>query len=342
MNIINNILIENLWGNGSKIKFTCDRKFNFLIGENGTGKTTVINLIAAALTGDFERLDKTEFERIVITLKPISGSKKPSIEIKKTKKQDVPFYDISYEFRHSQKEPPIQFDFDAIEQERFFRGMPPRALRERMIRDNFLDIRKQLDSFVTVSWLSIHRHNETNGINQDRKNVPAIDQRLESLNNSLVRYFSALARKFSDNIIDFQKKTLLSVLTPEKSEAFFAFTNSIDVENEKKSLIGIFEVLGVEEKHYSQQIKRHFDKFNQAAKAIELNSQLSIEHFASIYNTMRSHSLVQDYEELQKKKAEIFKPRDNFIKVINELLGGRIRYSPLSRPKSHKIKIEAG
>ncbi len=235
----------------------------------------------------------------------------------------MPFYDISYEFRHSQKETSIKFDFDAIEHERFFRGAPPRALRERMIRDNFLDIRKQLDSFVTVSWLSIHRQNETNGLNQDRKNAPAIDQKLESLNNLLVRYFSGLARKFSDNIIDFQKKTLLSVLTPEKSDALFAFTNSIDVENEKKSLVGIFEVLGVEEKHYSQQIKRHFDKFNQAAKVIEQGNALSIEHFASIYNTMRSHSLVQDYEELQKKKAEIFKPRDNFINVINDLLGGR-------------------
>lgn len=223
MNIISSIQIENLWSNGLEIKFPCDRKFNFLIGENGTGKTTVINLIAAALTGDFERLDKTEFERIVIMLKPISGSKKPSIEVKKTKKRDVPFYDISYEFRHSQKENPIKFDFDAIEQERFFRGAPPRALRERMIRDNFLDIRNQLDSFVTVSWLSIHRHNEDNRQAQDRKNVPAIDQKLDSLNNSLVRYFSALARKYSDNIIDFQKKNLTISFNSRKKRGIICF-----------------------------------------------------------------------------------------------------------------------
>jgi len=328
MNIIDNIQIDNLWGNGSVIKFRCDRKFNFLIGENGTGKTTVINLIAAALTGDFERLDKTEFDRIMIRLKPISGSKKPSIEVKKTKKQDnIPFYDISYEFRHSQKENPIKFDFDAIEQERFFRGSPPRVLRERMFRDNYIDIRKQLDSFVNVSWLSIHRHNEEVRPGEDRRNVPAIDQKLVSLNNSLVRYFSALARKYSDNIIDFQKKTLLSVLTPEKSEALIAFTSSIDVENEKNALAGIFEVLGVEEKHYAQKIRSHFDKFNQAVKAREQNTALNVDQFATIYNTWRSHSLVQDYEELQQKKADIFKSRDNFISVINELLGGRKKMS---------------
>lgn len=76
MNIIDRVQIDNLWGSGVEIKFGCDRKFNFLIGQNGTGKTTVINLIAAALTGDFDRLDKIEFGRITIMLKPNSGAKK--------------------------------------------------------------------------------------------------------------------------------------------------------------------------------------------------------------------------------------------------------------------------
>ena len=130
--------------------------------------------------------------------------------------------------------------------------MSPRTLRDRVIRDHFVDIRKQLESFVDVCWLSVHRYNEESRTGEDRKYITAIDQKLAALNNSLVRYFSALARKYSDNIIDFQKKTLLSVLTPEKSKALIAFTSSIDVENEKKALAGIFEVLGVEEKHYAR------------------------------------------------------------------------------------------
>lgn len=326
MNVIDTVKIDNLWGNDTSIKFHCDRQFNFLIGQNGTGKTTVINLIAAALTGDFERLEKTEFDRITITFKPSSGSKKPSIEVKKTQHDDTLFYGLSYEFRNSQKEPPTKLNFDAIDTERVFRGLPPRVIRDRLMRDHFLDIKKQLDSFVIVSWLSVHRFNEENRPNEERKTIPAIDQKLASLNNSLVRYFSALARRYSDNIVEFQKKTLISVLTPEKSEALFAFSNSIDVDNEKKALAGIFEVLGVEERHYSQKIKSHFEKFSQAVKAKEQkNGTVTIDQFAAIYSTWRSHSLVQDYEELQKRKAEIFEPRDHFIGVINELLGGRKR-----------------
>jgi recombinational DNA repair ATPase RecF len=86
MNIIKSVQIDNLWGSYG-IAFTCDEKFNFLIGQNGTGKTTVINLIAAVLTADFEKLDKTEFDRAVITFKSRIGKNKPSIEVKKQKKK---------------------------------------------------------------------------------------------------------------------------------------------------------------------------------------------------------------------------------------------------------------
>lgn len=322
MNTIDQIRVDSLWG-VSCVEFRCDRWFNFLIGPNGSGKTTVINLVAATLTGDFEKLDKIEFEKIKIILKPKSGAKKPSIEVKKLKRQDSPFYDITYEFRTSQSEKPLVYGFDAIEQERFFRGMPPRMLRDRMIKDHFVDVKRQLEDFVNVSWLSIHRMNDENSPSEDRKAMPPIDQKLNSLNNTLVRHLSSLSRKYSDNISEFQKKTLLSVLTPEKGNVLQAFFQKIDIENEKKALTGIFETLGVDEKQYAQKIKNHFDKFSSAMKTSQEGASYTIEQFAALYNTWRSHSLVLDYEDLQRKKAEIFESRDNFLEVLNELFGGR-------------------
>lgn len=327
MNLLDLVTIENLWGRNDPIQIKFDRKFNFLVGRNGSGKTTVINLIAAALTADFEKLDKMEFSKVSIIFKPTSGSKKPSIDIKKQKRDDIPFCQINYEFRNSQKDKPITFDLGNLEHERFYRGLPPRSQRERMFRDHYLDIRKQLESFVSVCWLSVHRYNDDNRPGEDRRPIPAIDQKLISLNNILVRYFSSLTKKYSDNIIEFQKKTLISVLTPEKSDALIVFSNSINIDNEKKALTGIFEVLGVEEKQYAQKIKTHFEKFQQAIKVKDDKKSLTIEHFTYIYNTWRSHSLVQDYEELQSKKGEIFKPRDDFLDEINKLFDGRKRVS---------------
>ncbi|MFZ2727119.1 MAG: AAA family ATPase [Methylococcaceae bacterium] len=323
MNIIDNIKIENLWGEFS-VNFQCDDKFNFLIGQNGTGKTTVINLIAAALTGDFERLDKTEFDRIIITFKTNIGKKKPSIEVKKTRRENIPFYDISYIFKQYSKDTnPIIFDFGAMEQERFFRGIPSRAIRDKMIRDHFLDIRERLDSFVKVTWLSVHR-NEENRLSDERKTTPAIDQKLNLLSNSLMGYFSLLASKYSDEIVNFQKNILLSILTSEGNEDnVITSTGTINTEKEQKALSEIFEVLGVDKKKYSLKIKKHFEKFEEAKQQLKKRDGISTKQFATIYDTWRSHDLVQKYEELKQTEKNIFKSKDNFLSVINELLEGR-------------------
>lgn len=329
MNTIDSVKIENLWGSNTLIEFNCDRKFNFIIGENGTGKTTVINLISAALTGDFEQLDKTEFDRITIILKPIAGRKKPSIEVCKEKKNGIQNNEIKYKFKLSQnqKDEPIQFTLTYIDQDRLPMGLLGQNFRDKFFHDSFSSIKKELQSLVKISWLSIHRFNVDIRMREDRerKIIPAIDQKLSLLTDDLLRYFSSLSKKYSDSITEFQKKTLLSVLTPEKTHALIERTKTIDIEKEKKALAGIFDVLKVDEKQYSPKIKNHFDKFDQTIKDIAKKDSetFTTAQFATVYDTWRTHNLAQEYEQLQEEKTRIFELRDNFFNEINLLLKGR-------------------
>jgi ABC-type lipoprotein export system ATPase subunit len=337
MNTISLIQIINLWGYPNEIQFHCDRKFNFLIGENGTGKTTVMNLIAATLTGDFERLDKTIFDSIKITLKTNGLNKKPSIEVRKTKKEGLPYCDITYIFKESQTTDPISYDFDALEQERIYRAAPPRMIRDRMANNRYLDVRTQLASIVKVSWLSIHRTGgDQNILNEEKRTLPAIDQKILNLNNQLVRHFSQLAGKYADHVVNFQKKTLLSVLTPEKTSSVLGQSITLDMDRERKSLASIFEVLGVEEKHYASKLQTHITRFSEAIKANSASS-MTIEQFAALYHAWRSHALVQEYEALQKEKDKIFISRDNFFILLNELFQGRKKVS-LSKKNELEFK----
>lgn len=341
MNTISQIHITNLWGYSNEIKFSLDRKFNFLIGENGTGKTTVINLIAAALTGDFERLDKTIFDSIKISLRTHGLHKKPSIEVRKTKKPDLPYFDISYVFKESQASEPITYDFDALEQERIYRGAPPRMLRERLANNRYVDVRQQLAAYVKVSWLSIHRSvDDPRMVNEEKRALPAIDQKLHNLNNQLVRYFSQLDGKYADHVVNFQKKTLLSVLTPEKTSSVLGLSTSLDIERERKSLASIFEVLGVEEKHYASKLQNHISRFEEAIKGSP-GGAMSLDQFAALYHAWRSHALVQEYENLQKEKDKIFVSRDNFFVLLNDLFQGRKRAS-LSKKNEIEFKTFDG
>ena len=77
-------------------KSNLDEKFNFLIGQNGTGKTTVINLIAAALIGDLDKLERVDFRRIYLVLKESGTRKNPSIEVIKSEGAGLPFSKINY------------------------------------------------------------------------------------------------------------------------------------------------------------------------------------------------------------------------------------------------------
>lgn len=323
MNIVDRVSIFGLWGTVPKIEFKLHQKFNFIIGQNGTGKTTVINLLAAALMADFEKLDKVQFEKIVLTLKEVDGKKRPSIEVTKTPKKDVPYYDIQYRIVISGKEQ--KFDLDLFAEEQYFRGAPPRVLKERFYRERFVDIQKTLRGIIDVSWLSVYRQIEEVRSPEERRPLQqsAIDLKLRALNNELVRYFSILSKKYADHTIEFQKSSLLSLLAAEKAIEISTFSTGLDIEAEKNSLTKVFGVLGVEVKAYQTKLKSHFDKFLLAREKMGKKETLYMQDFAALYSTWRTHSLVSEYEALQNKKKEIFAQRDKFIEVMNDLFSGR-------------------
>jgi len=81
MYYINSVKIKGFWG-----KYTASTHFhedvNILIGKNGTGKTTFMDLLQAALSVDLLILSQLEFDEIKIRLK--SDKKKPdSVRVKK-------------------------------------------------------------------------------------------------------------------------------------------------------------------------------------------------------------------------------------------------------------------
>lgn len=324
MHIIDKINIKKLWGTND-LTIKCFNDYNFLIGENGTGKTTVINLVAAVLRADFKKLDQIEFESIEILLKTNINKKKPSIKVIKTQKKDLPFLDINYEIRQSQSEIPELFDLDELESERIYRGFSVRMLRESRYSNHVSSVYSEIEKLVNVNWLSVHR-NDDNIIKEiDSDTRPPIDIKVDRLNDSLVKFFAGLSKKFSEKIIDFQKEILLSILTPESEDKILKFGSVIDVEKEKKALEAIFEVLGVKESKFKPKIQHHFDKFNKANDHLldPNKSGITTKHFASLLNVWRSHALVVEYEALQDIKEEIFSLQKEFINLLNILFEKR-------------------
>lgn len=339
--------IAGLWGASKNITIPLDRKFNFLIGRNGTGKTTVINLIAAVLTGDFERLDKIQFSKVSLTLAADGSRKRPSIEVTKTQKPNLPYFDISYRIKSSAGADAVVYDLDALEEERMYRGAPPRLLRDRFYREKFLYIQRQLENLVGVSWLSVHRQAETERVTaEDRRSpVSAIDAKLQNMNNLLVRYFSKLASGFSEETKAFQKTSFLSLTSPQKEANIRTFLRGIDIEAERKSLASVFEVLGVEQRHAEKQLELMAKELLASREPFLKNEAVSLLQISAVLNAYRAHALVQLYENLQARRKNIFAPTDTFLRVLNSLFSPRKEVSislqnELVIKNSNGVKIE--
>src|SRR4051812_26967166 len=124
MNKIENVKITKFWGD-KDVNIDFNKDVNFLIGVNGSGKTTVINLIAATLKADFKTLDRIQFETIEITLFPLLNSKKKYenaiIKVEKIQRENSPFPRIDFLLKTYGSNVFKKFLLDDIEEDLFYR-----------------------------------------------------------------------------------------------------------------------------------------------------------------------------------------------------------------------------
>ena len=338
MNVVSSLNIEGLWGHLS-FQSDFDEKINYIIGTNGTGKTTIINLIAAALTADHQKLDKIDFSKIEITLKSTNSLRKPKIIVTK-ERVSLSHHEIKYFFQETSKSQKIEVPLGLAESSKL-NEFYKRQLQLK-VKDYTDEVKYSLERFVKVSWLSVHRYEiadkeRLSDIDPRQSFASSIDRKLFALSNDLVRFFSLLSQKFAEHTLEFQKKSFLSMLHQEGVESIFTFSKELDIVKERKTLNEIFDVLGVEKRLSETKLKSHFDKLGKIQDRKKV-AGVSVNDFATLYNAWRIHSLVTEYEELQEKKKEIFKQRDTFITIINKMFAGR---KTISLSDKNELKVIA-
>jgi len=324
MLLLNKIEIKGLW-DGKDIIINLKKDFNFLIGDNGTGKTTVINIIVSILRLDLTKLWLINFREVNLKLSDKNNDNPIDILLKKG--EDDSGFDIlnymisdlheqktySYVFRNrsSQKNHVI------IDDEYIFR----RESR-RKIPDELSEI---LKNKIKVSWLPVSRSDNIDIDSDYRQNLNnSVDYRLDVFSGSFIKYASMINGRVADNTGTFQKTVFLSLIDPsfiDKMQGGF----QLDVKKEKEGLQDAFRTLGIDETKYKHKIDRTFGKLASIVRATqtEKTRTMDMDDFAYLFNAMRTHEFVEEYYRLKTDNEEIYKPLSNFIKVINEIFDGR-------------------
>jgi len=323
MNILLSVHIEDLWGR-HKVDFTLQPGVNFLIGPNGSGKTTIINLVVAALTADFQPLIQIPFSTVEIKLKQASGRKKPAIRVEKDMSQEQGSVSIRYRIRVAASGKWEEYPLEDIEELMRYRYA---MRRRRYLIESAPDItglKKRLDGFYNLTWLSIHRAKSFRKQEEEDTYDSTVDSKLVALSNEFVRFFSALSQSASAEMKKFQETVFLSLLQEQSEEMLRTALRRMDFAAEQSLLVDIYNELNVDPKIFEKRLDEHFSALKKAYDHLERDNRIGPRDFAVLISNRRVHRIVQQWNAVTEKQEAIFEPRETFLGIVNGLMPTKV------------------
>lgn len=319
MNYIDRVKIDGFWGE-KKVDIKFGYSENFLIGVNGSGKTTIINLTAACIEADFYTLDRIAYDTITVFLSNTKNKRSKSrIVVKKEENDKTPYQNILYQI-FSGKEKTFEIYLDDLEEDRIYRKRDyENYLRFRNTQVHRKDLQHKLDELFNTSWLSIHRFRTNFKRNEERSHESLVDQKLMEFMSSFTGYLNELNRSAKEETDKFQKYIFLSLLSTQTEAEIFQTLRKIDLQKEKKSLSEVYSLFKVSEIDYKEKLNKYSNSFSNALQK-SADDRISFDDAEYLIGMKRIHSVVQEWQKLLNKQAVIFDSRDNFMKVINDLL----------------------
>lgn len=259
MSILKSVSIKGVWGERD---FHCTFRpdINFLIGANGSGKTTVIDLLAATLTGDYEALARTPFSSIECDLAP-QGNTKQSVKITVERtEQETPatVFTYSLEVPDGKK----QYELFPITSMGFRIRLPGRtrglAGREELVA--------ALNGLVRVKWLSVYR-SPGKGDPEDRsRSESSVDRRLNILNNLLVRHFSKLAGLKEAATNYFLSRVFLALLYKGGKNDPIQVARNVNIKKLREAMEAIFHQFKIDDEESMSELKEFMDLAQKSSK----------------------------------------------------------------------------
>jgi len=254
---VSEVIIEGFWGRASvSINFSND--ISIIIGRNGTGKTTFMNILNAALDVDVEALAKNEFDSVSIKLK--NGAKLKTISVLKTIDNDSPFQLVKYKVSSKNYEFRV---FDLSDR-------PTHNHYRRKENQESHEVRDIMKSLVLTSSLSVNRLRSGEDYEiRDRSGrhvVSPVDYRLGQLIQELKSYLLHLSIESQEISYKLQKDVLASMLYSEEHDegSSIQLPSDYNEEEELKKLKNAYNQLGAIDRSIINKIKTHVSSMSKA------------------------------------------------------------------------------
>lgn len=295
-------------------KFTVESSFredvNVVIGKNGTGKTTFINILHAVLAVDAEALFENDFQSATIRL--VDGESIRTIKAEKHDSETSPFPVAIYKISRKKYFLPL------------YSGDVPPSFRRRALEE-VTKIKVELSNLVSLASLSVYRIGTELDIDSRERStkrmISPVDMRLGNLTQRLTHYqleLSNQARQISSGL---QREVLISLLyKPEKSETV-GYALDFDENQERQSLVSAYRQLGLSGPDVAKRIQEHINSIAATVKTIKErikkpNFEATSVDFAPLEARKRTKGVVDMSLAAEQRTKDIFRQIDLFLTTL--------------------------
>jgi predicted ATPase len=317
---INKVSIKGFWGKHN-IETSFFKDVNIFIGKNGTGKTTLINLLQGVLTVDLELLYNLQFDEMTIILTDKNKSRK--IVVSKVPNEfEVEYKALKYQIGNNIYSVPYlpkrEYKYISRQTGRF----------PKQFYYNIEEIKNAFKDLVNVSYLSVNRDsiiaNDELRESRNEERINAIDVRMNELMNGLTTYQLQMETELSKLSKGFQENVLRSMLFNEAfDQVNINETYKFDLRKISVGLKQAYRGLGILDNFTSEVIDKHVIAISKAADSIDKyivdkDSPIYPNDVTPLTLLRRTRKIIELSTELEEDKKKIYKPINDYIKLLNE------------------------
>lgn len=319
---ITNIEVSGFWGT-LKASAAFAEDVNIIIGKNGTGKTTFMNVLQSVLSVDPEGLFDAAFESVRISLS--DGTRTRTVRVEKVEREDAPFPFAKYQISTKTFSLPLYISDDN-------RPMP--VLHRRRSFEAAQRIRSELEKLVSIASLNVHRSIYENDLDSrerhPRKFISPVDARLGLLLAKLTQYQLELSDQARQIASDLQRKVLVSLLyTTSDKRNLRSYSTAFDEDVERANLMVAYRQLGITGADVTRKINEHVSSIASAVKTWNkvISRKASAEEMKTLkidLSAMEALKSTKDVVDLSLdaslESKKLFEPTDLFRRTVSEFI----------------------
>jgi len=297
---------------------------NILHGINGSGKTTVLNIINAILNVEIDTIKAIRFAKATLLLKGEQGQR--TITVEKGSIESERDSEIYYRIGKEKRTQVIDGEFTRFDvythykMERSGRMVPLETPVKMEHREELVE---KIGRLIQMRWLSVHRY-ELRSFRKERgrRQPKLIDAKLEELISQFRDYQLVLEARESQVAREFQHNIAATMLCePTLDKIKTSKIKKLDIKSEAERLTRAFKEVGFDDNEIKGRIKEHVDKLASSAKKyvewIENRGDIDIDDLVAVGLINRTRRILDLATELEEKKRKIFWLRTKFIDHCN-------------------------